>query len=313
MQSDRKRFAKSVEDVAGKACLLLLAVYLAFAALRIIFGGSATAVAVLEDRVVSMDSMGPTSKDMAVAAITRSAGRCLIQITGLLVFMATLGTDVVQRCALMSVTWWTWILEPATFVFYPLNTEAFMGGYLDVGAHRYVVFLGGLAWAGHGLLHEKNLLHETSETALPTGAGAKRLAKGLRVHGIIGAVTSATGILTAWSIPDLANQPMDVARPLANIFANVEVLSMLMGCLMIAVGEYGTLRLQRAAGLWTLVNMWILLPLLYLFYPTASGGFFIGMPPALLVALSVHSVPLVWGLLSQGVFSTPLVWGLALP
>jgi len=207
----------------------------------------------------------------------------------------------VQRCALMSVTCWAWILEPATFFFYPLNAVSFMGGYFDIDAHRYVVCLGALAWTGHGFLHGKSLLHLTSsERALPACKGAERLAKGLRVHGIVSAVVSCSGIFAASSIPGLAKQPTDVARALANVFANVEGLSMLMACLIIAIGNHGTLILQRAAGLWTLVNMWILLPLLYVFYPPASG-FLIGMPPALLVALSVHSVPLVWGLMGEGV------------
>merc|ERR1712050_514091 len=112
------------------------------------------------------------------------------------------------------------------------------------------------------------------------------MGKGLRAHGIISAVASCAGIFVAWSSPDLANQPTHMARALANIFANVEVMSMLMGCLMIAASDHGTVRLQRVAALWTLANMWILLPLLHVFYPTASGVFFFSsMPPALLVAM----------------------------
>jgi len=291
-----------MEVLSGKISLLLLSFGLTFAALRVLFGGSVKAVAVLEDQVANMGSLGPTSEDMAVAAIIRSAGRCLFQITGLLVFMATLGSDVVQRCALMSVTWWAWIMVPATFIIYPLDAEAFFGGYFHVGAHRYLACLGFLAWVGHGLLDEESILHHTdNESASPRSAGAKRLAKGLRVHGIINAVLSCAGIFMAWNIPDLGKQPKDVASALANIFANVQVMSMLMGYLMIAAGDHGTVSLQRTAAIWTLANMWILLPLLYLFYPTASGVFFSGMPSTLLVAMIVHSIPLVWGLM--GVFS----------
>jgi len=276
------------------------------------------AVTVLESQMTSMSLLEPPFEDVAVGAIIRSVGRCLFQMTGLLVLIATLGTDTMQRTALMSITWWAWIMVPATFVLYPIDVESFAGGYFEVGTQRYLACLGVLAWVGHGLLDEDCVLHPdlhptASETALLPSAGARRLAKGLRVHGIVSAVLSCAGIFRAGSIPDLAKQPTDVARALVNIFANVEVMSMVLGYLMIAASQNGTVRLQRAAALWTLANMWILLPLLYFFYPTANGFFLGGVPPALLVSVSVHSIPLVWGLMSKDVFRAPQKPGLALP